>query len=211
MGQEVRKLLFQSHDPYAGLLVRPFNGHGWNSNSPAFPVALAKTDPLKLIIEVGTWMGGSARTMGGILKSQGKTDFEIVCVDTFEGSLEHWTRESYLMTFINGRPDVYEHFLSNSMHVGLQDVITPFPCDSINAFETLKKFNVVPDMVYIDAGHDYESVKADILRWTSLLRPGGTLLLDDAHHPPIIQAVQETIPNAVHEEEKFLWTKPTLI
>ena len=206
MGQEIRKLIFQTHNPYDGLEVLPFNTHGWNSNSPAFKQAIDQTNPCKLIVEVGTWMGGSARTMAQILKQRGE-DFEIVCVDTFLGSVEHWNRVAYLMTLKNGRPVVYEHFLSNALHVGLQDYLTPFPCDSVNAYETLKHFKIVPDMVYIDAGHDYESVSADIKRWTEILRPGGTLLLDDAHHPPIQKAVADHIPNAIHAAEKFLWTK----
>jgi predicted O-methyltransferase YrrM len=208
LGQKVRQLLFQAHNPYENVTVRPFNGHGWNSNSPAFQTALAQTNPLNLIVEVGSWMGGSARTMAGILKGAGRADFEIVCVDTFLGSVEHWTRESYLMTFTNGQPDVYNQFLSNVLHMNVADVITPFPCDSVNAALVLKKFGVVPDMVYIDAGHEYESVSADIKRWTELLRPGGTLLLDDAHHPPIQKAVADLLPGATKEAEKFLWKKP---
>lgn len=210
MGQvKIRPLLFQSHNPYENVTVLPFNGHGWNSNSPAFETAISRTNPLNLIVEVGSWMGGSARTMAGLIKDrQGRADFEIVCVDTFLGSVEHWTRESFLMTFTNGRPDVYHQFLSNVLHANMQDVITPFACDSINAAQVLKRFNVVADIVYIDAGHDYESVSADIKRWIEILRPGGTLLLDDAHHPPIQQAVADLIPNATREAEKFLWTKP---
>lgn len=208
MAQKVRPLLFQSHNPYENVNIRPFNGHGWASTSPAFEVAIRQTNPIKLIVEVGTWMGGSARTMANIMKRNGHEDFEIVCVDTFLGSVEHWAREAFLMTFTNGQPDIYNQFLSNTLHSGYQDVITPFPCDSINAAQVLKKFNVAPDMVYIDAGHDYESVSADIKRWSELLRSGGTLLLDDAHHPPIQQAVADLIPNATKEAEKFIWTKP---
>lgn len=208
--QAVRKLLFQSHDPYQDLTVLPFNTHGWNSNSPAFEQAISRVSgKCDLIIEVGTWMGGSARTMAALLRAKGIQDFEIVCVDTYLGSVEHWTRQAYLMTFNNGHPTIYHHFLSNAVHTGTTDVLTPFPCDSINAYETLKIFNVVPDLIYIDAGHDYESVKADIHRWKDILRPGGVLLLDDAHHPPIQKAVEEELQGqAERVAEKFLWTKP---
>lgn len=207
----VRKKLFQSHDPYAGLQTLPFNNHSWNNIPPIFEKAIDLADPCKLVVEVGTWMGGSARTMAEILKRKypGDLDLEIVCVDTFLGSVEHWTRESYLMTFVNGHPTIYHHFLSNNIFTGNQDIITPFPCDSINAYETLKKWQIQPDLVYIDAGHDYKSVYADIERWTEVLRPGGVLLLDDAHHPPIIQAVGDYLKDtATSEMGKFIWQKP---
>lgn len=200
----VRNLLFPSHDLYGGLEVLPFNNHGWASEAPEFAMAIALCNP-SLIVEVGTWMGGSARNMANQIKNV--PNAEVVCIDTFLGSVEHWTRESYLMTNKNGRPNIYEQFLSNNLHCGLRDIITPFPCDSINGYLTLKKFNIVPDMVYVDAGHDYDSVKADITRWGEILRVGGVMLLDDAHHPPIQQAVADAIPTATRSGNKFIWQK----
>ena len=207
MGQKVRELLFQSHNPYIGFEPLPFNAHGWASNSPAFVDAIEEIKP-ELIIEVGTWMGGSSRTMAELCKIYSNT-FEIVCIDTFLGSEEMWTRQSYLMSFDHGRPTVYDHFISNTIHAGLTEYITPFPVDSINGFLTLKKFGVVPDLIYIDAGHDYDSVKADLERWSEILRQGGMILGDDWHHPPIKKAVADVfgLENIVERGDKFSWIK----
>lgn len=206
--KEVRTLIFEDHDPYHELKALPFIGHGWNSDVPVFETAINQTKPCKLIVEVGTWLGASARHMAEVLLAQGQTDFEIVCVDTYLGSVEHWTRQSAIMAYAHGHPTVYYHFISNTHHKNLQNYLTPFPCDSLNAYLTLKKWNVVPDMVYIDAGHDYESVSGDIRRWVDLLRPGGTLLLDDAHHEPIQRAVADNLYGATEKDIKFLWQKP---
>lgn len=198
-----------SYDPYANLQMLSFNGHGWASQSIALEQTINKFQP-KLIVEIGTWMGGSARFMTKLAKVH-HDDVEVVCVDTFLGSVEHWTKESYLMTLKNGRPTIYEQFLSNNIHQGLQGNITPWPIDSINAFETLKKWDVHPEMIYLDAAHDYASVKADLERWITLLAPGGVLVGDDFHHEPIIRAVGDVlIPIAPIEEldNKYIWNKP---
>ena len=202
----VRELIFGSHNPYENLDLLPLNNHGWASQSPALTHAIATVKP-SLIIEIGTWMGGSARFMAKVAKNHG-LNVEIVCIDTFLGSVEHWTKESYLMTLKNGRPNIYEQFLSNTLHEDLQDIITPFPVDSINGFMVLQKYGIKVDMIYIDAGHDYESVSADLKRWPQLLRDGGILVGDDYHHPPIIQAVKDCLPDTVQAYgEKFIWQK----
>lgn len=204
----VSRLLYgPSYDPYEGLVMISFNGHGWASTGEAFPTVINKVKP-KLIVEVGTWMGGSTRYMAMLAKVH-NPDVEVVAIDTFLGSVEHWTRESYLMTLKNGRPNIYEQFMSNTIHQGFQENITPFPIDSINGYEVLKKFDVHPDLVYIDAGHDYASVCADLERWSELLVSGGTLIGDDFHHPPIIEAVNDTFGPGTFEtiNEKYVWTK----
>lgn len=205
---KVKDLLFGTgHDPYANLNpVLPFDGHGWASQGAALIHAIDTVKP-KLIVEVGTWMGGSARFMAKHAVTV-DPEVEVVCIDTFLGSVEHWSKESYLMTLENGRPNIYRQFLSNVLHENLQNIITPFPVDSINGFGWMKKMNIVPDMIYIDAGHDYESVASDFSRWPTLLRPGGILIGDDFHHPPIIQAAKDVFGDKVIAHgEKFIWIK----
>ncbi len=200
---QVRKMLYGDHDPYKDAKIYPFNSHGWASHSPAFKRVIEEVKP-HLIIEVGTWLGASARNMAR-LASQINSNIEVVCVDTFLGSVEHWNGSSYKMEFHNGRPNIYDQFLSNVIHDKLTEIITPFPIDSINGYEVLKNYGVVADLIYIDAGHDYASVKADLDRWSKLVRVGGVLMGDDFHHPPIIKAVKETFNVYTAMGEKFIW------
>jgi len=205
---KVRELLFGGHDPYYDVAQLPFNSHGWSSEHPVFDEVIAEVKP-KLIVEVGTWLGGSARYMANAAIAQGIEDLEIVCIDTFLGSVEMWDRSSYIMDCKNGRPTIYDQFLSNTLHTGFQNIITPFPCDSQNAFLTLKNFNVVPDLVYIDAGHDFFSVLNDLQNWSSIIRPGGILIGDDWFHVPIKEAVDSIwgVQNVEGHGAKFIWRK----
>ena len=100
---------------------------GWGSDSGAFASLIAKIKP-DLIIEVGTWKGGSAITMAQRLKAQGKG--KVLCIDTWLGAIEMWydhsDPERYLsLKCKHGFPQIYYTFLSNVCHSGLQDYIIP--------------------------------------------------------------------------------------
>jgi predicted O-methyltransferase YrrM len=50
------------------------------------------------------------------------------------------------------------------------------------------------DLVFVDAGHEYEAVRDDLADWHPKLKPGGWLVCDDctAEWPGVVQAIQET-------------------
>lgn len=201
-------------DPYEGLELLPLDDQGWNSTGTSFEAGL-KDSNAKLIVEVGTWKGGSALNMAKIALNDlniSRQELEIVCIDTFLGSMEHFTT---MHTFQegnnvrkNGRPIIYEQFLSNVVHKGYQDVITPFPIDSYNGALCLKHWQVKADMIYIDAGHDYDSVYADFKLYKDVIRDGGYLLIDDWHHGPIREAANAVFGDTVKDfHGKALWIK----
>ena len=200
-------MLYGELDPYSNLQPLPYDDSGWNSHSPVFKEIIDKIKP-NLIIEVGTWLGKSARYMA-TLASKYNPDFEIVCIDTFLGSHENWEGQ-HIKGYINGRPNLYEQFISNVVHSKLEKYITPFPIDSINGYIVLQKKNIEADVIYIDAGHDYVSVKQDINRWRTLVKPSGCLIGDDyAFSSDIRKAVEEEFGNGNFQVsgEKFIWWK----
>lgn len=206
---EVRTALYKDHNPYKGFKKVEPDMQGWGSYHPVFEEVIATLKPRR-IIEVGTWKGASAINMANLCKKHlGDSDFEIVCVDTFLGSFEHWDRTSIQMDFINGRPDIYNKFTTNVIEAKLQDVITPFPVDSTNGYFTLKGLGFQADLIYIDAGHDYNSVAADLTHFSDLLRPGGYLIGDDYHWPDVIAASHDVFgpTKVIDKGGKFLWIK----
>ncbi len=196
--RRVRELL-HSVDPY-----RDFNHEalaldrqGWSSDHPIFAQIIAKARP-SLIIEVGTWKGASAIHMARAAKEESLNDFEIVYIDTWLGSSEHWlTRDNpnffAALRLEHGHPTLYRQFLANVIKSGHADVITPLPLASGAAFEVLRAHRVQADLIYLDAGHSYGDVRDDIGRYWRLLRAGGTMIGDDysAAWPGVIRAVAE--------------------
>jgi predicted O-methyltransferase YrrM len=123
-----------------------------------------------VVIEVGCWFGFSTRHLATLLPPGGV----VYAVDHWTGSLENqegahaWTPKL---------PYLYEQFLSNVIHENLTDKIIPVRMNSLEASRYLK--GTKPDLIYIDASHDYESVYADLAAWYPLVKGHGFMCGDD--------------------------------
>lgn len=65
----------------------------------------------------------------------------------------------------------------------------------------------VMDLVFIDAAHDYDSVRADIKAWRKCVRPGGILCGHDINWPGVLRAVHEAFPNCGRGGGFCWWTE----
>ena len=63
------------------------------------------------------------------------------------------------------------------------------------------------DFIFIDAGHDYESVKKDILAWISKVKPGGLLCGHDINIKGVRDAVEELLPGWIDSGVDHVWYK----
>ena len=174
-----------AHDPYAGFHYEeiPFDDQGWGSHSPAFGTLVERVKP-GLIIEVGTWKGGSAMEMASHLDRLGLTNSKILCVDTWLGALEMWGDQTDADRFgslglKHGYPQLYYQFLANVCHKGAQRRIIPFPLPSLTAAQWLSLRGVRAELIYVDGSHEEEDVFADLADYWDLLAPGGILFGDD--------------------------------
>ena len=179
----VRELIYGDTDPFGDLSFmrgRELDLQGWNYDSPVFMEVIQRVKP-DLIVEVGTWKGASAVNMAEICKKISHNDTEIVCVDTFLGSSEHWF-DHYKRLSLNidhGYPSMFYQFMANVVLTDNADIITPFPIDSFSGAHFLESVKVSADVVYIDAAHDYESTYLNIKKYWPLLRKGGVMIGDD--------------------------------
>lgn len=157
------------------------------------------------IIEVGSWKGLSANTMANICKTK-DIQCEIYAVDTWLGSSEHWDDNLSVVERINGYPKLYFTFIKNMKELGHENTVVPIPLTSIGASEVLEKYNVQADIIYLDASHDYDSVKIDIDKYWPLLKKGGVMMGDD-YHPiwnGVMKAVNERFNN-IKRVEGNVW------
>ena len=194
---KIRNLIHRI-DPYIGFIKEnyPYDAQGWGCDARIFSDLIEKKKP-SVIIEVGSWKGGSAITLGKAVQKE-KLDCEILCVDTWSGAPEFWIDHADPDRFLslklkNGYPTVYYQFLANICHAGLSDIITPLPLPSTVAAEVLKKKGIKADMIYIDGSHEYHDVFIDILSWIPLLKKGGVIFGDDhdEYWPSVVNAVRD--------------------
>ncbi len=167
---------------------------GWGSTHPVFRDVIAEVLP-KLIVEVGTWKGASAIHMAKLCQ-QMRLPAEIVCVDTWLGNWQHWSRTDGVgsrkdLRMVNGFPHLYYQFLCNVIHAQVQEVITPLPLTGVAGAKLFAHYGLRPDIVYVDGDHEYESVIGDLRGWLALLSPGGVLIGDDILWPGVKRAVEE--------------------
>ena len=167
---------------------------GWGSTHQFFKQAIEVVKP-RLIVEVGTWKGASTRHMLELCRGLG-LETEIICIDTWLGSsTELWLDPECRewLRLQNGYPSMFSQFVHNMIETGLMDSVFPLPMTSSAACHLLKNFGVVPQMVYVDAGHERTDVYTDLCLYFDLLEPGGVLLGDDYSpaQPGVVDAANQ--------------------
>jgi len=181
------------HDVWDGFVSEKWEAEvqGWNGKHSSLSRLASASGP-KIVVDVGVWKGQSTINMAGAMKSNG-VDGVVIAVDTFLGSPEHWARERNLFGRQNGRPDLYDIFLSNVAKAGLTDYVVPLAQTSATASKILRRAGIVPTVVHVDAAHEYREALNDIDDYWGLLQAGGYLIGDDydENWPGIIQAAGE--------------------
>jgi len=184
--RHVLEALYFGRDPLAGFPTDLSTDlQGWHSQHGYLTRAIQEVRP-RIIIEVGVWKGASAVTMAHEIKRL-ELDSVVIAIDTWLGSSEHYLWEKFIpdLDFEFGYPRLYRKFAANVVNEGLTEQMVPLPLDSINALQLLKAKNIHPDVLHIDAGHDYMSVMADLKAWWPQLADSGALIGDDYFRPLI--------------------------
>ena len=147
---------------------RPFSHVGWKSNEAdrlylkQIVQMLPKDIPL-FGAELGSWVGDSATA---ILEENDR--MHLTCVDTFDGNRDDSVAEiaRKAMDQACSKDIIYEYFLKNMQHFG--DRCRAIRATTTEAAESINDGSL--DFIYIDAGHTYKDVKADIEAWLPKLR-----------------------------------------
>ena len=164
-------------------------GEDWFSYPQLYKRIVENSKEGSHFVEVGSWKGRSASFMAvEILNSSKNIKFD--CVDTWEGSIEHLDINSpfFLKELIEDKDWLYGEFLKNTSPV--REILNPVRMPSLDAVDLYEDSSL--DFVFIDASHEYEDVKKDILAWLPKVKIGGILAGHDYYtFGGVTQAVDE--------------------
>lgn len=141
------------------------------------------------IVEVGAWKGCSTAYLAVEIINSGK---KIKCdvVDIWTGTEQPSDAFNTDAEFMQHNRNIFELFKKNVAPV--LHAINPIVMTSVKAAELYQDKSL--DFVLIDANHDYEEVKKDILAWLPKIKPGGVIAGDDYNptsFPGVVKAVHE--------------------
>ena len=107
-------------------------------------------------------------------------------------AVDHWKggREHRINPVFDGLlPVLYETFLTNCWDY--RDRLVPVRQNSVDGIQAVYETGWVPDLIYLDGGHDYEDVAAD-LKVLQQCYPQVPIVGDDWWWGGVRQALQET-------------------
>jgi uncharacterized protein (TIGR03032 family) len=153
--------------PFVRPNVAPREREGWLSKPTSELLASVLTPQTRLVLELGSWLGLSTRFI-----ADRAPNAVIIAIDHWQGSEEHRQNPDFKELL----PVLYETFLSSCWDY--RERIIPMRMNSTNALEAIALQHLAPDVIYLDADHSYEAVKADIVRIRELF-PDAILIGDD--------------------------------
>jgi hypothetical protein len=135
-------------------------------------------------VEVGSWKGKSSSYMATEIANSGK-NISFYCVDKGEE----------VASFTNNMKPLEKYYTLMKM-------------DSLSAAKCFEDRSL--DFVFIDASHEYNDVKSDIIAWMPKVREGGILAGHDYHEdmsyePGVCKAVNELINGFIVSEMCWIY------
>lgn len=185
----------------------PQFGEDWFSYPTLYSRFVKELNSGSKIIEVGCWKGKSAAYLAVEIINSGK-DIKLDAVDIWECNDQEYNIKYSIQDdpYIKSN-SLYELFLSNISPVS--SVVHPIRMKSTEASKLYEDESV--DVVFIDAAHDYESVRDDIKCWYPKVKPGGYLAGHDYAWTGVSKAVNEVFGNGVENTELcWVFKKPVM-
>lgn len=169
---------------------------GWFNFEGPYRQAVREATDGAVFVELGCWKGRSSAFLAVEVLNSGK-EIELHFVDHWGGSNEPEHHSD---------PDlerIYEVFKKNIEGVSGVDV-------SIHRMRTVEAADLFEDrsidFIWVDAGHEYEDVIADLKAWWPKLVIGGVIGGDDLPMDGVKRAVNEFFPNhEVGSENGWQW------
>tara|TARA_B100001121_G_scaffold4734_1_gene4146 strand:+ start:1070 stop:1699 length:630 start_codon:yes stop_codon:yes gene_type:complete len=173
------------------------------SDGKFFLEEIKKKSP-KYFLEIGVFQGVTARNVCELLYKIHKDDFHYIGLDLFEKSRENESEIIPDTKFSNVLKTIYFKFIKRQNPYSLEaveDLLKKFKKNISllkgNSNKILKTIDMKKiDFVFLDGGHDYETVKNDLSQCIDVVNKGGTILCDDydlTYAPGVKKAIDEFI------------------
>lgn len=120
-------------------------------------------------LEIGSFEGRSAVWL--LTEILTGPHSRLVCIDTFEGSIENQTKAGIDLSLIE------THFDRNINQTGMGHKVQKIKSTSVDAFRQLSLASY--DCIYIDGSHTAPDVLSDAVMYWHLLKKGGLMIFDD--------------------------------
>ena len=141
----------------------------------------------KTFLEIGVFHGVTARNICELLYEIHKDDFKYVGLDLFEQNEENKNEVIPNTNFNNPLKKIYFQYIKRLDPYSLEavnDLLKKFEKNvhliKGNSNQILKKIDMSQiEYVFLDGGHEYETVKNDLANCLDVLKKSGTVLCDD--------------------------------
>ena len=158
----------------------------------------------KFFLEVGVFHGVTARNVCELLSDIHKNDFKYIGLDLFEESDENRDEIIPNTQFSNPLKTIYFKYikrLNPYSKEAVQDLLSKFKNNIYlikgNSNKVLKEMDMSKiEYVFLDGGHDYNTVINDLNNCKEVINNNGTVLCDDydlGYAPGVKKAIDEFI------------------
>ena len=168
-----------------------------------FLTEILKKKP-KTFLEVGVFHGVTARNICELLFQIHNNEFKYIGLDLFEKNDENKSEIIPNTSFSNPFKQIYFKYIKKQDPYtieAVEDLLSKFKNNvhliKGNSNTILKKIDMTNiDYVFLDGGHEYETVKNDLRCCDEVIKKNGTILCDDynlSYAPGVKKAIDEYV------------------
>lgn len=182
---------------------------GWLSENEAialYDLVLKINTKNPVIVELGSWLGKSSIVLAKALSY--KKAGILYCVDSFDLDGDNFSRDTYIKEQKKLNSSVKEQFIFN---IKKSKVLKYIKILEGKSYEVAKNFKDQIDLLFIDANHNYDSVKLDFFLWKDFIKIGGFIAFHDANVEkehlnggPLRLIKEEILNSSSWSEKKFI-------
>ena len=140
----------------------------------------------KNFLEVGIFHGVTSRNVCEMLYLIHGRNFKFTGIDLFLGKRAPKSEHVPIMTFSNPLKNIYYNHIIKLDPYSLESVLKLLKKfkGNVNIIKgdsniVLKEISIIFDYVFLDGGHEYQTVKNDLNNLTKVINNGGLILCDD--------------------------------